>query len=234
MNTTLTRLMLIASGFMLTGIPATASADEILDRGLYHLGNHPDGSASDPHYGLRLDELIDATSGHDIFTFDFEHADADMQMAYDGSRIQISGTAFGGLDGGSEYTGEFDGLWSIDFTYRNVATVDGDDDLAVTTPNYTNHGTITRLATGETFDLFDYAGHHGYTFRLGDEDKDKGHRRRDGVLSGWGWMNYQADEPHVYSADWLFSVGDPVPGPASIGLLGVGGLFMARSRRRRG
>ena len=40
-------------------------------------------AAAAPFYGLRLDELFDATKGHDIFTFDFEADGASIFLTYD-------------------------------------------------------------------------------------------------------------------------------------------------------
>ena len=44
------------------------------------LGNHPDGNAAPPHYGLRIDNLF---GGVDPFTFDFECVGCDVKLVYD-------------------------------------------------------------------------------------------------------------------------------------------------------
>ena len=57
----------------------------LADTYLYNLNNHPDGNAADPEYGFRLDELKDISSDHDIWTFDFNHAESSMFLEYDNS-----------------------------------------------------------------------------------------------------------------------------------------------------
>jgi len=212
-------------------LPATAASAAVLEQGVsYHLHNHPDGSAAEPFYGLRLDELMDVTSGHDVFTFDFDAPDAAMFIDYgiDGT-LRIHGTAWGGLDTGSGYDPQHSGLVQIDFTFGGVTVAEGDDDLIVTgAPDFTNTGDIT-LWNGDSIGLWDFSGNHGYTFRLGDGDNDLGHRGFDG-LSGWGWLDHGAPGTHVAASDWLFTVGPAVPAPGSLALLGLAGLA---GRRRR-
>ena len=213
--------MALAATLTLT---AAATAGTVIDPGVYQLRNHPDGAASSPGYGLRLDEVFDATEGHDIFTFDFDHADADMTLTYDGSSINIAGTAFGGLDIGSTYDPLHSGLVTIDFTYDVVGTATGDDDLLVIPQQIPSSGTI-ELWTGSTVDLFDKASADGYSFRLGDED-GSGHRGFDGI-SGWGWLGYEPGG-YIAATDWLFTV--EVPGPSALALLAVGMAFRGRRR----
>ncbi len=168
----------------------TQCTPEVLgEPGVYRLRNHPDGNQAAPFYGLRLDELFDVTSGNDVFTFDFETPESDMRLIYDGVSIRIVGTAFGGRDIGAGYDPDYTSLIEVDFTYDLVGTADPDDDLIVTTPSMTNSGTVTWLATGETFVLSDKANDEGFTFRFGDEDDDMGHRGFPG-LSGWGWLKF--------------------------------------------
>ncbi len=211
----------------LTLSAASAQADVISTTGTYQLLNHPDGGARPPLYGLRLDELYDVTGGHDIFTFDFEAPGANMVMDYDGTSLHIHGTVFGGLNAGDGYAATHVGLWGVDFTYGLVGTAPGDDDKIVTTPDFTNTGSITNLATQDTIPLWDYSGMHNYTFRLGDEDGDAGHRGFPGI-SGWGWMNHGTQNVHVGASDWLFTA-VPEPSTALLALLGAG----AALRRRR-
>ena len=108
-----------------------------------------------------------------------------------------------------------------------IHLVEGDDDLIVTTPNFTNTGMITFAST--TFDLFDRANAQGYSFRLGDGGNDMGHRGFDGI-SGWGWFDHGTAGTHVYSSDWLFTV---VPTPGSAALLSMAFAIFARVKRRR-
>jgi MYXO-CTERM domain-containing protein len=222
--------------------PALAVAEApaeilILEPGLYQLHNHPDGGARPPLYGLRLDELIDVTGDDDHFTFSFDDDGAEMflELRADSS-IHIFGTVFGGLDIGDTYDPALSGLWDITFTYDTSKPVTDDDDLFVNPPQDPNTGTITPQFgpdAGIPVDLFDYPGENPFTFRLGDEDDDLGHRGFDGI-SGWGWLTYGAPDIHVSASDWLFTVDPtPVPGPAAAAVLLIGLAAGCRRRRTR-
>ncbi len=224
-----------ACGLALFLTTAPALGGLVLRPGTYFLGDHPDGNAGPPNYGLRLDELIDVTPGHDVFTFSFDHADADMriditEVATDEYELRIYGTAFGGLVENNEYVAAFAGLVDIDFVYMLAHPVNGDDDYIVTTPNFTNTGMIT--FEGEMIDLFDRANSEGYTFRLGDENDDLGHRGSSGV-SGWGWFDHGTAGTHIYSSDWLFKVNGVVPTPGTAALLSIAFAIFGRGKRRR-
>jgi hypothetical protein len=207
----------------------------ILAPGLYQLHNHPDGDARPPLYGLRLDELIDVTPDDDDFTFSFDDGGAEMflELRADSS-IHIFGTVFGGLDIGDDYDPALSGFWDITFTYDTSKPVTDDDDFVVNPPQNPNTGTITPLFgpdAGVPIDLFDYAGEHPFTFRLGDEDDDLGHRGFDGI-SGWGWLNHGSPDIHFSASDWIFTVDPtPVPGPSVAAVL-LAGLAMGCRRRR--
>ncbi len=107
------------SALTLGGLTAGKAQAAIINYGTYQLHNHPDGNQRPPFYGLRLDELYNATGGHDVFTWDFDHDDGVNQSAmfltYEptmrGERIRIFGTSWGGRDGGVAYDGVYDGLW---------------------------------------------------------------------------------------------------------------------------
>jgi MYXO-CTERM domain-containing protein len=210
----------------------------ILEPGSYRLHNHEDGSAGPPTYGLRLDELINVTPDHDVFTFSFDDDGANVFLELGGDRsIHIRGRVFGGLDLGEDYDPALSGLWEIEFTYRMSTPARDDDDLVVEPPGEPNTGSITPLFgedKGVPIGLFDYAGAHPFTLRLGDEDSDLGHRGFRGI-SGWGWLNHGAPGDHVDSSDWLFTLDAtpiPVP-PAAVPLLGLAAAWGRRSRRRR-
>jgi hypothetical protein len=200
--------------------------------GLYQLHNHTDGAARPPMYGLRLDELFNSTPGHDIFTFDFDHAMSDMKMMVTASTIQIFGKTWGGRDAGGAYAAEATtGLYHVNFTYSvGVGMAPGDDDMWVAYggPMMQNSGTITTpLAT--VIGLVDKQ-QGNYYFRLGDEDNDAGHRGFNGI-SGWGWLNHgPTGSPHVADSDWLFTA-ELIPSPGSLALAGLAGLVCVRRKR---
>ena len=222
-----------AAVFAMLLMSGPASAGMILPTDVrLQLLDHPDGNAAPPTYGLRLDELINVTPGHDRFTFSFEHPQALMQMMLTevGAgefSIHIWGTAFGGLVVNNEYDPLLSGLVEIDFTYMLAHLVDGDDDLIVTTPSFMNAGSI--MFDGSTIDLFDRANSEGFSLRLGNEDDDQGHRGFDGI-SGWGWLDHGEAGTHFVASDWLFTV-VPTPGPTA--LMAIAAALFARARRRR-
>lgn len=196
--------------------------------GVYQMHNHPDGAALPPAYGLRLDELYNATSGHDIFTFDFDHPQSNMQLTFDPEtqRIVITGVTFGGRDVGSAYANDaYRGLYTVYMEYNGAVTVPGDDDVWVPGAGGSNSGTI-QTPLGHTKALTDL-GMDGYSLRIGDEDNDLGHRGFAGT-SGWGWLN--VDGVHENSMDWLFTLG-PIPEPSSAILLALGATAILRRRR---
>lgn len=212
-----------------------ASADTVVP-GIYRLHNHPDGNARDPLYGARLDELYDVTSGHDIFTFDFDHSSAAMFLEYTGTEIHIWGQAYGGRDIGSSYAGDVhQGVYVFDFLYNLGVTLEpGDDDVIVEPPpSAYNYGTML-TPSGVVVELRD--GHYDGAqrdFRFGDEDNDLGHRGFDG-LSGWGWLFHRVPGgsfyPYTADSDWLFTA-ELIPAPGT--LLSLAGLLGLAGRRRR-
>lgn len=223
-------LRLVCAALAGAAVMTAPAPAEWIAPGLYALGNHPKGEVSPPGYGLRLDELYNATGGKDRFSFDFDDPASNMQLVYDDSAatITISGVAFGGRDIGSKYAqDQYLGVYEVNFTYSlGVGPVPDDDDLWVTAPSGSNTGTI-RTPLGDVFDLADKAA-HGYTFRLGDENNDKGHRGVSGI-SGWGWVTVNGAYPHGGSSDFIFYA-TPVPEPASIALL-AGAALLAAARR---
>lgn len=224
---------------------AMAQAGIPIHDGLYRLGNHPNGNATPPPYGLRLDGL-DGNAAHQ-FTFDFEYDDgagnrSDMHMSLDQSAgiIRIFGSVYGGLNDptntnvyDSSATNDKVGWWEIDFTYSmGVGTIAGDmggfTDVAVfMRAQGTNTGTITRAngfgttTLNQSYHLADKAGGKtGYTFRFGDENDGNGHRGFDG-LSGWGWVMHDGRPGYTSNSDWLFTAQVvPVPGAYVLSVLG--------------
>ncbi|MFN7022606.1 MAG: hypothetical protein ACK4WH_14950, partial [Phycisphaerales bacterium] len=166
---------------------------------------------------------------------DFDDINSAVFMTVDttAGEVRIYGQALGGRDIGSAYAADvYQGVYSFDFTYDiGVQQVPGDDDLWVVMPHRRNFGFITAPNSLGTINLTD-EGMDGYTFRLGDEDNDLGHRGFNGI-SGWGWMSYVADTgqiTHVTATDWLFTATYIIPAPGASLALGLAGLFAARRR----
>ena len=226
-------------GLTLMCVPLVASAQ--VD---YFLNNHPDGNARPPGYGLRLDELIDVTGGHDIFTFDLQHPLSDVILRYDDAgtpgkskddTIRIFGTIFGGLDIGSAYDPANSGLWSLDFTYRENIEVNGTS-LTVTEADEDNTGFITSLSGlngGVPISLFDVDGKNDFSFKFNNVDD---HRlgaglQNQGIYVGWGWLSHHGPDQKVAASDWIMT-GEPVPEPASMAALSLGVVALLRRRKR--
>lgn len=228
------RAGLAAPAIVAATLAAAPASGAALPLGLYTLHNHPDGNQRPPLYGVRFDEIVNATAGHDVFTLDFDHPQSFVQMILTATTARVFGAAWGGRDAGSAYaTDAYLGLYQFDFTYAvNLGPVPGDDDVWATGPGGANTGQVT-LPSGAVVGLTD-AGMDGYTFRLGDENNDLGHRGFAGV-SGWGWMNYVVDgqvRPHVDSTDWLFTAAyKGVPTPGAGALVALGALVSLRRRR---
>lgn len=223
----------VAAMMMLALAPIAANATSIEANIEYTLENHPDGGAASPYYGLRLDG-IGSGDTREVYTFDFEAAGSEMTMIYDdvAGTLTISGTAFGGRDGGSDFVSGTTDVWAISFTYTDVYSC-GDSLCA-----NSGIGSVSSLLFG-SYDLVSEMGNHDYAFQLGT-----GHRGFTGT-SGWGWMNHCPSgeghgegqysngvgcDNHLYASDWLFTVVD-VPAPGTLALLGLG-LAMVGFRKK--
>jgi hypothetical protein len=204
--------------------------------GVYNLSNHPDGGAAPPLYGLRLDGLLTGDKD-DTYTFDFDHASSAMTMTYDGSKIVIDGTAYGGEDNGSGYEAGTTAVWTIHFEYTvGVSQPGGEGGLndVFVNDDYSNFGTISSVLGN--FELANKANGSGLSFQLGDE-AGGGHRGHNDI-SGWGWLRHGTDclggtdcsnEPY---SDWLFTA-SPVPVPAAAWLFGSALLGLVGLKHKR-
>ncbi|MCB0483241.1 MAG: PEP-CTERM sorting domain-containing protein, partial [Flavobacteriales bacterium] len=200
--------------------------------------NHPDGGIAPPLYGFRLDGLLGDPAKE--YTFDFDHSGSNMTLTWDGSKIVIDGTAFGGEDIGGGYKAGTTDLWNIHFEYKigiSQSANGGLIDLVVHADNQ-NFGTISSsFGSWELEDQSNNNQNTGLAFQLGDEDGG-GHRGFSGI-SGWGWVNHGANCisgrcDHIYSSDWLFTAEkNQVPLPATIWLFGIGLLGLTVLNRGR-
>ncbi|MEM9177479.1 MAG: PEP-CTERM sorting domain-containing protein [Myxococcota bacterium] len=223
-------------------LPSAAFAAPIESGVWLDLGSHPGGNQAPSAYGLRLDGLLTGDSG-DVYTFDFDHEQSDMKLFWDedANTIQITGQSWGGLDVGSVY--ENARLFTIDFTYQNVMDQTSRNRLQVNpAPSDSDHaalytyglsrGSITDTTTDTAYDLVDFAGNHGYTFRCVEE-------HRGAERSCYGWVNHSGApgglNEHLYASDWLFTVDHaaPVPEPSAALLFGLGAAVCGNAVRRR-
>ncbi len=232
MNKNKLALAAAAAGTTLFGVAAPSARAELLDPGLYVLLNHPSNGVDS--YGLRLDELYNVNlSQQDWFIFDFEHSNSLVVMEVTADTIRISGEVHGGYyrPGQGYVAGPHLGTYSFDFLYNmGVQFAPNDDDRIINAANNVNTGTIT-TPMGDTIALWDERGGNPFSFRLGDEDNDQGHRGYDGI-SGWGWLNHGPDpDLHRAVGDFIFRVGPEIPAPGAAVTLALGLGVLTRRRR---
>lgn len=238
----LTLMSLLPAAFA-TSIPA----------GTYRLGSIPSGAAAPPVYGLRLDELVNVSAQHDIFTFDFDNPGSAMFLDWNGTdTVHIYGHTYGGV----EYDGDtawknsglflnYLGIYTIDFVYNQrvgpvLGDVDGVQDIqanAYANVDTRNSGYVI-LPDGTRKNLVEEKGDYTYTFRFGDQGA-LGYPGWTG-LSGWGWMSVigpRGEIVHTDAQDWLFTAtpyrGNEIPEPGMMSMMGAGLLAMGLYRRLR-
>ena len=210
---------------------------EAFEMGRYRLHSHDkgglfnDGNGTSPKYGLRMDGML----GGGAVTFDFDRGNSEVYLEYDGTKVSITGKAFGGeLANSTTSYGADSGYWNIDMTYK-IDRVESDGSLWVDDSAAT--GTITEVGgLGRSFNLAEKRkvsnGVETFSFAL-----DTGHRGTS-YYSGWGWVmkqNSDGDYVRNKTQDFLFKVGDKVsvPEPGTLlGLLGVGALGLGTAAKR--
>lgn len=191
----------------------------------FELGDHPDGSAAVPFYGLRLDNILDPGT----MTLSMEHHDNTRLTVIDDNgdlSMRITGTLFGGVVNNNAYVST--NSYEIDFTYALNVT-DSGDGWVVNGFDAGNTGTITNLTTEEVTNLYGKANMSGLVFSM----RADGHRMGDSsswVGRGWLTTNDDGTNPAGGSQDWLFTA-TTIPSPSGLAILGLSGLVSTRRRR---
>jgi len=216
------------------GLASAAMADPVV---LFQtrVGDHPDGAARPPTYGLRLDGLfrdLGGTGGTTTFSFDNNGAnvllkvlDLDDDGAAD--QITLSGKVFGGEDSGSSY-GFGEGLYRLDFSF--AVGVETKTNGWTAESDASNSGLLTALGDygglvndGTAFNLVQRTDSMAKDFKfLTDAHRYPGFAGHVG--RGWLGGGRSGD-----TRDFLF-VAVPLPGSAGLALAGLG-LVAVRRRR---
>jgi len=192
----------------------------------FKLGNHPDGNAAPPLYGLRLDGLF---GGSGDVTFSFDTAQG-VFLTVAGGQITINGVVeLVETSGSSPALGT---LFDVNFTYQdNVAGVSNGWIVDPGDPN--NNGTLVSQSDPSlAFTLFD-SPLTGNSFDFRSDGQ-----RISGDNSTWvgdGWLDvYDSSGTKVNGSpqDWLFT-GTLIPLPSAAGLAFAGLAGLGASRRRR-
>lgn len=217
---TSTAVLALAAGFTHAGVATTVAQFDLLD--------HPDGSAAEPYYGLRLDNVI--ASGTATLSMDVYQDTVMTVTEEDGDfTIEIEGTLRGGAVSGNAWVDAQDYAVSFSYGADVVMTASGWKVNGFTT---LNGGTITNLGTMDTIELFGKGNGAGDTFIM----QADGHRL-SGDSSSWvgrGWLTTETDGSNAAGGaqDWLFTaIEREAPTPGALALLGLGGLVGARRRR---
>lgn len=195
----------------------------------YALHDHPNGSVSDPTYGLRIDGMLGAVT---TFSFDVFN-DMRLVVTEDNGtlNINISGIMWGGVDNGTDWVDPQ--AYAVDFTYVvNVAT-EANGWIVNGVDNTENSGSI--IALDENLDPMD--GESLVTMVDADDNAffflADGHRidNDDSSWVGRGWIRTESTDyqPEGFQ-DWLFTATE-VPTPGTVALAGVAGFVGLRRRR---
>ena len=213
-----------------------ASGVVVLTPGTYRL-RHLDGGRG-VLGGLRPGELFALSRMRDVFAFSFDHPCADVtldlrQVSSAQFTVRMFGTAWGSYIRRNAYQPAFSAPARFDFTYALTREAESDD-VAVMRPSAANGGTI--WFNGMPLRFVDFAPRRRFAFRLADEglDRDAGLTGSALLVQGAGPRGGAQDWRSNSTSDWTFTLhSPPVPGPATLAVLGTA-LLAGRSRRRRG
>lgn len=217
----------VAQGAIALVITASVSQAGIIAE--YALHDHPDGSVSDPTYGLRIDGMLGAVT---TFSFDVFN---DMRLVVSEDEgnisINISGTMWGGEDNGNEWINPK--AYAVDFTYMVNVAQESNGWMVNGSDNVLNAGSIVELdenlnpVDGEELVTMVDADQNAFFF-LAD-----GHRiaNDNSTWVGRGWIRTESTDyqPNGFQ-DWLFTATE-VPAPGGAALLGTAALVGLRRRR---
>jgi len=226
-----------AAAALLGGVALSAAAQAgIMTETVFNLSDHPDGNVADPTYGLRLDNLFQDAGMGGATTFSFDVVgDTTMTVTDDGGSgitIDIVGTVYGGVDGGSDYAFA-EGAYSLVYSYVVNVMADGTG-WVVTDEGAGNGGTLTSLGNadipmGTVYSFEGFTSDDGPIFKfLEDDHRLGGYAGFDDAWVGRGWHRVDGVSG---TQDFLF-VGRLVPSPGAAMALACGGLFGASRRRR--
>jgi len=222
----------------------TAANGELALISLRNIHDHPQGELGPPSYALRLDDVFGdfpATFSADAQTFSFQPLISLAQEIGTGDLfITIHGTFHGGEDIGGSWDSPFD--IHVYFRFQANVVLDHNSALIWRVDGFSplNTGTITRLDTDETINLYameDAAGDYGpvgHTFHFaqdgwGLDPPDDPDNPNSYEWVGRGGLTTNSDgSPTGSNLSWTFITDIPTPG--TLTLLGLGGIAAGRRR----
>ncbi len=208
----------LAAGVLLFGAASHASL-------IIGVANHPDAQLARtgaPGYGLRLNGYFLAPEVAK-YTFDFEHAQSDVALHYDGSRYSLLGSLWGGLS--KEYQTNYVGgesLWSLE--WYMMPGLDCPQDYANCMIN--GHGTLR----SDDYGLYELSGMakvlpNDESFEFAFINGFRGFN----AATGWGWLTWlHVDSGRSGPGDFMFV---KVPEPGTLGIIAIGLIALAGARR---
>lgn len=196
----------------------------------FRLHDHPRGEAVPPEYGLRLDDLFGPSSLPVTFSFDDGGAAVSMAVDLATKMIHITGTVYGGVDGGNSYVAPE--LFQLDMLYK--FGVVGEPVNGWDVQSMANTGSITRISDMRSWDLTTKLNGFGNAFEFHPDR----FRLFPGDLPGvsWvgrGWLDTAKDPRPTRTRDFLFvATVVPLPTGTLVGGLGLALVGMTRIARR--